>query len=111
MAMIQMPSEATVTGQGLESPFPGIGGRARSPIARARLRMATAIRSNRKASVGFGLLVLFCLVGAFPGVIAKDDPTAIIFAPRLGPSTSHLLGTTGLGQDMFAQLAYGTRPV
>ncbi len=113
MAMLRMPSEATAAGGGPASQLPGIGGAAgsRHPALRALLRITTAIRSNRKASVGFGLLVLFCLVGLFPGVIAKDNPTALVYQPRLGPSFSHLLGTTGLGQDMFAQIVYGTRPV
>ena len=29
--------------------------------------------------------------------------------PGLGSSRQHLLGTTALGQDIFAQLVYGTR--
>jgi peptide/nickel transport system permease protein len=78
---------------------------------RVLLRLVTAVRSNRKATWGFGLLVFFCLIAAFPGVIARDSPSAIHYQPRLGPSTAHLLGTTGLGQDMFAQIVYGTRPV
>src|SRR4029450_5771327 len=31
------------------------------------------------------------------------------FQPGLGSSREHLLGTTALGQDIFAQLVYGTR--
>jgi peptide/nickel transport system permease protein len=58
------------------------------------------------------LLLLFCLVGAFPGVIAHDNPNAEIYPRSLGtPSAQHLLGTTSFGQDMFAQVIYGTRPV
>jgi peptide/nickel transport system permease protein len=73
--------------------------------------MGKAIRSNRKATWGAGLLVLFCLVAAIPGVIAHDDPNALAYKASLGPSSHHLLGTTGLGQDMFAQIIWGTRPV
>jgi peptide/nickel transport system permease protein len=110
MAMIRMPTGAVAGDAGAPVPSsqPGRGSTAAS---RSLRRMTTAIRSNRKATWGFGLLVLFCLVGLFPGVIARDNPSAIAYAPRLGPSTSHLLGTTGLGQDMFAQLIYGARPV
>ena len=73
--------------------------------------MARAITANRKATVGAALLLFFILVAAFPGVIAHDDPNAQVY-PRLLPvSSRHLLGTTALGQDMFAQLVYGTRPV
>jgi peptide/nickel transport system permease protein len=74
--------------------------------------MARAVTANRKATVGIVLLLLFCLVGAFPGVIAHDSPNAEIYQRSLGtPSAQHLLGTTSFGQDMFAQVIYGTRPV
>jgi peptide/nickel transport system permease protein len=80
--------------------------------ARSLRRMARAVTANRKATVGIVLLLLFCLVGAFPGVIAHDSPNAEIYQRSLGtPSAQHLLGTTSFGQDMFAQVIYGTRPV
>jgi peptide/nickel transport system permease protein len=73
--------------------------------------MGQAVRSNRKATVGTALLALFVLVSLFPGVIAHDNPGADAYAPRLGLTTAHLLGTTAQGQDMFAQLVWGTRTV
>ncbi len=79
--------------------------------ARSLRRMALAVTSNRKATLGAGLLGLFCLVAAIPGVIAHDDPNAEIYPRSLGPSLHHLLGTTSLGQDMFAQVVWGARPV
>jgi peptide/nickel transport system permease protein len=80
--------------------------------ARSLRRMARAVTANRKATAGIVLLLLFCLVGAFPGVIAHDNPNAEIYQRSLGtPSAQHLLGTTSFGQDMFAQVIYGTRPV
>jgi peptide/nickel transport system permease protein len=80
--------------------------------ARSLRRMARALTSNRKATAGLLLLVFFCLVAAFPGVIAHDNPNAEIYPRSLGsPSAQHLLGTTSFGQDMFAQVVYGTRPV
>ncbi len=81
----------------------------------ARLRegalanLVRAIRSNRKATAGFILLLVFCFLAAFPGVIAHDNPNAEIYLPTLGPSSAHLLGTTQYGQDIFAQLIYSTR--
>jgi len=57
------------------------------------------------------LLALFILVAAFPYVIAHDDPNAEIYPRFVGISTRHLLGTTALGQDMFAQVVWGARPV
>jgi len=79
--------------------------------ARSLRRMARAITSNRKATAGTVLLVFFILVAAFPGVIARDNPNAEIYPRGIGPSLSHLLGTTAFGQDMFAQVVWGTRPV
>ena len=90
---------------GLPAPSTGISG------ARSLRRMARAITSNRKATVGAALLALFCVVSLIPGVIAKDDPNAELYPRMLGPSAHHLLGTTSFGQDMFAQVIYGTRPV
>jgi peptide/nickel transport system permease protein len=77
----------------------------------ALARMGRAVRSNRKATVGTVLLALFILVALFPGVIAHDNPSLDAYKPHLGVSTAHLLGTTAYGQDMFAQLVWGTRNV
>jgi peptide/nickel transport system permease protein len=83
----------------------------RPPATHALARMGRAVRSNRKATVGTALLTLFILVALFPGVIARDSPTADAYRPHMGLSTAHLLGTTAYGQDMFAQLVWGTRNV
>jgi peptide/nickel transport system permease protein len=83
----------------------------RMPATHALARMARAIRSNRKATVGAVLLVFFVLVALFPGVIARDNPSLDAYKPKLGLSAAHLLGTTAYGQDMFAQLVWGTRNV
>ena len=79
--------------------------------ARSLRRMARAVTANRKATAGMLLLLLFCLVAAFPGVIAHDNPNAEIYPRSLGPSLRHLLGTTSFGQDIYAQVVWGTRPV
>jgi len=89
----------------------GPAGRASPAAARALARMTHAVRSNRKATAGAVLLLIFILVALFPGLIAHDSPTADAYAPRLGISTAHLLGTTAYGQDMFAQVIWGTRSV
>jgi peptide/nickel transport system permease protein len=83
----------------------------RLPGSRALGRMSHAVRSNRKAASGTALLLFFILLSLFPGVIAKDNPTADAYQPKLGLSTAHLLGTTSYGQDMWAQLIWGTRNV
>src|SRR5258708_10356264 len=83
----------------------------RLPANQALARIGRAVRSNRKATAGTVLLAVFILVSLFPGVIARDSPTADAYTPRLGLSGAHLLGTTAYGQDMFAQLVWGTRNV
>jgi ABC-type dipeptide/oligopeptide/nickel transport system permease subunit len=90
---------------------PGVTGPAKRPATHALARLTRAVRSNRKAAAGTIMLGIFILVSIFPGVIAKDNPGADIYKPRLGLSTSHLLGTTSFGQDMWAQVVYGTRDV
>ena len=122
-------------GAGPPRPHPGVGGamsgqragryehgsRARRPGLRRPRRagrrfragpvggLVRAIASNRKATAGFVILVVFCFLAAFPGLIAHDNPQAEMYCPTLGPSGAHLLGTTAYGQDLFAQLIYSTR--
>jgi peptide/nickel transport system permease protein len=79
--------------------------------ARSLRRMTRAVTSNRKATAGAVLLLFFCLVAAFPWVIARDNPQAEVYGRSMGVSSQHLLGTTAFGQDMFAQVVWGARPV
>ncbi len=72
-------------------------------------RFGRAILGNRKATAGVVILLIITLVTIFPGVIAHDDPQAAVYAQDAGASWQHLLGTTQLGQDVFAQLIWGTR--
>jgi peptide/nickel transport system permease protein len=90
---------------GLPAPSAGVSG------ARSLRRMARAITSNRKATAGMVLLLIFIFVSLFPGLIAHDDPNATSYGRSLGPSLHHLLGTTALEQDIWSQVIYGTRPV
>jgi peptide/nickel transport system permease protein len=70
----------------------------------------TAIRTSPKAAIGTAVFTLFCLVAAFPALFTSvSNPDALSFAPSLQPSGQHFLGTTSLGQDIYAQLIYGTR--
>jgi peptide/nickel transport system permease protein len=84
---------------------------AQVPAGHALARVGRAIRSNHKATVGTILLVIFILIALFPGVIARDSPTADAYLPHLGASSAHLFGTNAYGQDLFAQVVWGTRNV
>jgi peptide/nickel transport system permease protein len=67
-----------------------------------------AIRNDRRATMGAVILVLFALVAAF-GPLLAGDPQALVGMPLQPPTWHHLLGTTGQGQDVLAQLIVGTR--
>src|SRR6516225_1099199 len=84
---------------------------AQVPAGHALARIGRAVRSSRKATTGTILLVIFILIALFPSVIAHDSPTLDNYPPRLGPSAAHLFGTNAYGQDLFAQVIWGTRNV
>ncbi len=110
MAMLRPVTTPAGPPAGLPEPTSAAGQQARRG-RHGLTRLVRAVRSNRKATAGAALLALFCLVALFPGAIAHDDPTATIYPRSLGPSGAHLLGTTALGQDIFAQTVWGTRQV
>ena len=81
------------------------------PANSAVRRIWRAVSKNRKATAGAVLLLFFCFLGLFPGLLAHDSPTAEIYGRSMGVSGAHLLGTTAYGQDLFAQVVWGTRQV
>lgn len=72
-------------------------------------RFVRAVLGNRKAAAGALILLVMAFVAAFPGLIAPDDPQATLYPANLLPSSTHLLGTTQIGQDVFSQLIWSTR--
>jgi peptide/nickel transport system permease protein len=67
-----------------------------------------AVRRDRQASLGAGLLAFFLLLGlAGPWLVGPAD--ALVGVPLQPPSMAHWLGTTGQGQDVLAQAVVGTR--
>ncbi|HUK65168.1 MAG TPA: ABC transporter permease, partial [Dongiaceae bacterium] len=69
---------------------------------------ADAIRRDRRAATGAAVLAAFALV-AIAGPLFVGDPQGLVGIPLQPPSWQHWLGTTGQGQDVFAQLVVGTR--
>lgn len=67
------------------------------------------LTSNRKIAVGFGIVAFFVLVAVAAPLLTPYNPDATIVVGSLPPSSAHIMGTTSLGQDMFAQLVYGAR--
>jgi peptide/nickel transport system permease protein len=76
---------------------------------RAVRAVARRVRSSTKASIGMGVLLLFSLVAVLAPLIAGGDPQAVVAPQNEPPSASHLLGTTGQGGDVFAQIIWGAR--
>jgi peptide/nickel transport system permease protein len=88
---------------------PDAPGTAPTAAERAAGRIWRAVRSNKKAATGAVILVIFGVMAAVPGLIARDNPQAFAYGRSLGPSLQHLLGTTSSGQDIFAQVIWGAR--
>jgi peptide/nickel transport system permease protein len=96
-------SAALVAGTPTETPAATAARRRRGGVLRA-------IRGNRKAMVGALLLLAFTVLAIVPQWFTSvSDANAHQFGLALGPSAAHPLGTTAFGQDILAQLIYGTR--
>ncbi|HEX3588825.1 MAG TPA: ABC transporter permease [Pseudonocardiaceae bacterium] len=94
----EAPRTATTKQSGGRKP-PGFGG-----------TLWRAIWSNRKATVGFILLMIFVIFAIIPQWIMPGNPAAEIYARSAGPSSAHWLGTTAYGQDILAEIIWGARP-
>jgi peptide/nickel transport system permease protein len=103
MATMQIPAGP---GQASHPAQPKAAG-AGTPQAAGRLWRA--MRSSKKATAGVIILAFFGILSLFPGQIAHENPEADAYPRSLGPSLHHLLGTTGFGQDLFAQTVWGAR--
>lgn len=69
-----------------------------------------AVRGNGKALTGAVLLLIFVVAAIFPTLFTPvKSPNARAFPLSLPPGAGHLLGTTSYGQDIWAQLVWGTR--
>jgi peptide/nickel transport system permease protein len=89
----------------------GAAGTVAEPVTRRRRGGPfRSVLRNRKALIGLVLFAVFVVLAAVPQLFTSvTDPNKLAFAPALPPSGDHLLGTTALGQDIWAQLVYGTR--
>jgi peptide/nickel transport system permease protein len=65
---------------------------------------------NPKALTGLIIFLIFIVLAIVPQLFTSvRDPNKLAFLPSQPPSGEHWLGTTALGQDIWAQLVYGTR--
>lgn len=87
----------------------GPPGRAIPGPARFVGRAVATLWSDGKARVGMIILGVIVMVAVFAPQLSPHSPVATNFTPYSGPTSVNWLGTTGLGQDVFSQLIYGTR--
>jgi peptide/nickel transport system permease protein len=69
----------------------------------------SVLTSNPKIAFGVIVVVFFVLVAIAAPLLTPYNPNASVVRGSLPPSAAHIFGTTGLGQDMFAQIVYGAR--
>jgi peptide/nickel transport system permease protein len=76
-----------------------------------RRRFLSGLIHNRKAVIGLAIFLLFTAFALAPRLFTpvREPNRLAAFPGALGPSAHHPLGTTVLGQDIFAQIVYGTR--
>jgi peptide/nickel transport system permease protein len=79
------------------------------PSSQIRLEWLGRLLQNRKATIGAIILLFFVLVAVLAPVIAPVDPSDFVDRPNRPPSREHIFGTTGQGQDVFAQTVWGAR--
>jgi peptide/nickel transport system permease protein len=82
-----------------------------APTRRKKGGALRSLRRNPKALTGLIIFVIFLVLAIVPQLFTSvRDPNRLAFAPSIPPGQDgHLLGTTALGQDIWAQLVYGTR--
>ncbi len=82
---------------------------ANPPMRHTQLAWVRRLGKNRKARVGLGIFAAFVLIAVLAPAIARYNPGSTNFPPLAPPSAQHWFGTTGLGQDVYAQFVWGTR--
>lgn len=84
-----------------------------SPVATEALLepvpMHRRILGSPMLMVGLAILALVVLVAAFAPWLTSYNPKAITGPALQTPSARHLLGTNVPGEDIYAELLYGTR--
>jgi len=62
------------------------------------------------AWIGLGVLAIFVFIGVFaPILVPIDETKALAYPILLPPSLQHLMGTDGIGRDVFARVLWGAR--
>jgi ABC-type dipeptide/oligopeptide/nickel transport system ATPase component/ABC-type dipeptide/oligopeptide/nickel transport system permease subunit len=67
------------------------------------------LKRSRKITVGFAMILFFVLLAIIGPLVVGIDPTATGADSMQPPTADHWLGTTQAGEDVLAQLLYGSR--
>ncbi len=79
-------------------------------MSTSRLReILKTFRRNPLGVVGVSILCAFLFVTVFADVISPYDPYERVGKPFEKPSTTHLLGTNDIGQDLLSEMIHGAR--
>lgn len=102
----QVGNETLATPGVVAVPLPASGV---SPLG-GRLRDTWRIITlNPKVTIGISIVAFFLLIAIFGPLIVRTPPYAFSADTLVGPSSSHLFGTTQTGQDVFVQVVDGAR--
>jgi oligopeptide/dipeptide ABC transporter ATP-binding protein len=74
----------------------------------ARFAWLRGFRSG-KVIAGTAVVLFFAIVAIVGPFLVSTDPSAVSYDVLAGPSAHHWLGTTHTGQDVFAEMVFGTR--
>jgi peptide/nickel transport system permease protein len=70
---------------------------------------ASIYRRSKPGLLGLAILLFFILTAVFAAYISPYNPYTRVDRPLRPPSSSYLLGTNDIGQDIFSELINGTR--
>lgn len=74
-----------------------------------RENLVKALKTNRQLQTGIFLLLVLIGVALFAPVITSRSPYYLNDELLMAPNKKYLLGTDGLGRDVFTMIVYGTR--
>lgn len=71
--------------------------------------LAQLLQGNGQLKTGIILLIFVVLIAVFAPLLATHDPYALGAVMLEAPGKNHLMGTDGLGRDVYSMILYGTR--